>query len=235
MPSTPAPIAGPRRRAPRCSTEPAFASPRPGAGLRESGQPWAGQTPATVVARAVDTDALAALARPLRIASETAPGAAVPPLGQRIAVARDEAFGFCYDALMEDWQATGAAVLPFSPLTDEAPDIRGGRGLPAGRLPRASRGPHRGSACTFSTGCAARPARGAHDFRRMRGLHGAGPGPDRCRRPAPRHGRACCRLRRAFEERRLSLGYRHARLAAAWLRSARRGPAFAATSSIIAA
>ena len=37
-------------------------------------------------------------------------------------MARDEAFGFCYDALMEDWRNAGATVVPFSPLADEAPD-----------------------------------------------------------------------------------------------------------------
>lgn len=43
------------------------------------------------------------------------------PLGQRIAVARDEAFGFAYAHLLKGWQQAGAEVIPFSPLADEAP------------------------------------------------------------------------------------------------------------------
>lgn len=46
----------------------------------------------------------------------------LPPLGQRIAVAKDEAFGFSYAHLLADWRRAGAEILPFSPLADEAPD-----------------------------------------------------------------------------------------------------------------
>ena len=99
----------------------------------ESEAPWLEDASATV-AGAVDTDAFAALARPLQ-ADAQAPGAAIPPLGQRVAVARDAAFGFCYEALMEDWRASGAAILPFSPLAQRSARCGGRRGLPAGRLP----------------------------------------------------------------------------------------------------
>ncbi len=47
---------------------------------------------------------------------------ALEPLGQRIAVARDEAFGFAYPHVLEGWTRAGATVIPFSPLNDEAPD-----------------------------------------------------------------------------------------------------------------
>jgi cobyrinic acid a,c-diamide synthase len=43
----------------------------------------------------------------------------MPPLGQRIAVARDEAFAFVYQHVLQDWRAAGAEVLLFSPLADE--------------------------------------------------------------------------------------------------------------------
>lgn len=46
---------------------------------------------------------------------------ALPPLGQRIAVARDEAFGFAYAHLLHGWRRAGAELLPFAPLADEAP------------------------------------------------------------------------------------------------------------------
>jgi cobyrinic acid a,c-diamide synthase len=45
----------------------------------------------------------------------------VPPLGQRIAVARDEAFCFAYPALLEGWRSEGAELTFFSPLADESP------------------------------------------------------------------------------------------------------------------
>jgi len=45
----------------------------------------------------------------------------LPPLGQRIAIARDEAFGFFYPHFASNWHQAGAEILPFSPLADEAP------------------------------------------------------------------------------------------------------------------
>jgi cobyrinic acid a,c-diamide synthase len=52
------------------------------------------------------------------------PGAVVrlPPLGQRIAIARDDAFAFLYPHWLADWRAAGAELSFFSPLADEAPD-----------------------------------------------------------------------------------------------------------------
>lgn len=46
---------------------------------------------------------------------------AVPPLGQRIAVARDRAFAFCYDHILHGWRNAGASLGFFSPLLDEGP------------------------------------------------------------------------------------------------------------------
>ena len=48
----------------------------------------------------------------------------LPPPGQRIALARDAAFGFAYEHMMAGWRSAGAEILPFSPLADEAPDAR---------------------------------------------------------------------------------------------------------------
>ena len=73
---------------------------------------------ADVVAQGVDLAALAALAEPLPTAG------AVPrmaPLGQRISVARDEAFAFVYPHMLEGWKAAGAEISFFSPLADEGP------------------------------------------------------------------------------------------------------------------
>jgi cobyrinic acid a,c-diamide synthase len=46
----------------------------------------------------------------------------MPPLGRRIAVARDDAFCFAYHAVLESWRSQGAEVAFFSPLADEPPD-----------------------------------------------------------------------------------------------------------------
>ena len=75
---------------------------------------------ADLVDGAVDLDALGRMAKPL------APGGtavkSLPPLGQRIAVARDEAFSFSYPHLLLAWRDAGAQIMPFSPLGGEAPD-----------------------------------------------------------------------------------------------------------------
>ena len=75
---------------------------------------------ATRIAVEFDIDRLIALARPSRCAS--APGApGSPPLGQHIAVARDDAFLFTYEATLAGWRRQGAEVSFFSPLADQAP------------------------------------------------------------------------------------------------------------------
>ncbi|MCX8509528.1 MAG: cobyrinate a,c-diamide synthase, partial [Rhodobacteraceae bacterium] len=67
----------------------------------------------------LDLEALRAAARPTRRAGEAL---AVRPPGQRIALARDQAFSFVYPHLLEGWRRAGAEILPFSPLGDETPD-----------------------------------------------------------------------------------------------------------------
>ena len=67
----------------------------------------------------VDLDALLTLAAPVPI-SEQAPKA-LPPLGQRMAIARDAAFAFIYPHLLDGWRAAGAELTFFSPLANEAP------------------------------------------------------------------------------------------------------------------
>ncbi len=66
----------------------------------------------------IDLGALQELAEPLpKRSTETA--VAMPPLGQRIAVARDIAFTFTYPHILEGWRKRGAQIIPFSPLADE--------------------------------------------------------------------------------------------------------------------
>ncbi len=177
----------------------------------ESGRPWLNDA-ASVVARSVDTDALEALARPLR-AAPTQTGPAISPLGQRIAVARDEAFGFCYDALMEDWRAAGAAVMPFSPLADEAPDGSADAVYLPGGYPELHAG-HIAGAQDFLGGLREAAEGGAAVFGECGGYMVLGRGLTDA--DGRRHAMAgLLPLETSFRERRLSLGYRHARLAAA--------------------
>ncbi|GGB48334.1 hydrogenobyrinate a,c-diamide synthase [Roseibium aquae] len=66
------------------------------------------------------------LARLLELASPLAPcspagHAVLPPLGQRMAIARDVGFAFSYPHLVAGWQAAGAELSFFSPLADEGP------------------------------------------------------------------------------------------------------------------
>jgi len=175
----------------------------------ESGEAWAGRA-ASVVGRAVDTDALEALARPLR-ATPTEPGAAIPPFGQRIAVAQDTAFGFCYEALMEDWRAAGAAVVPFSPLADEAPDSDADAVYLPGGYPELHAGRIAGAA-RFLDGLRSAAGRGATLFGECGGYMVLGRGLTDA--DGRRHAMAgLLTLETSFQERRLALGYRQVRLA----------------------
>lgn len=70
--------------------------------------------------RHLDSSALDHLLRPV-VLDAAAVLAPLPPLGQRIAVARDEAFAFAYPHLLAGWQRQGAALSFFSPLADQAP------------------------------------------------------------------------------------------------------------------
>ncbi len=73
---------------------------------------------AAVVAARCDLAAIAALARPVPAGDAARP---LAPLGQRVAVARDTAFGFAYPHMLADWREAGAEIAPFSPLADECP------------------------------------------------------------------------------------------------------------------
>jgi cobyrinic acid a,c-diamide synthase len=71
--------------------------------------------------RHVDLDAIISHAGFLKLASAIGRPASLPPPGQRIALARDEAFSFVYPHAIDAWRKAGAEILPFSPLADETP------------------------------------------------------------------------------------------------------------------
>ena len=72
----------------------------------------------------VDLPRLAELSAPLS-APPSSPAPLLEPIAppaQRIAIAMDEGFAFCYRHVIDSWQRQGAEILPFSPLADEAAD-----------------------------------------------------------------------------------------------------------------
>jgi cobyrinic acid a,c-diamide synthase len=88
-------------------------------------------------------DSAAAAARPVEGAMDE--WRSWRPLGQRMAIARDDAFSFLYPHVLEGWRKAGAELSFFSPLADEAPDgdavfLPGGYPeLHAGKLASAER------------------------------------------------------------------------------------------------
>ena len=75
---------------------------------------------ATRVAKCCDVGRLLALAQASRCKTSLgSPG--LSPIGQRIAVARDDAFLFTYEATLAGWRRQGAEISFFSPLADEPP------------------------------------------------------------------------------------------------------------------
>jgi cobyrinic acid a,c-diamide synthase len=74
---------------------------------------------ADLVEQSCDLDRIEDLARSLT--AKTSGVVALPPPGQTIALARDEAFSFIYPHLLSGWRQAGAEIVPFSPLADEPP------------------------------------------------------------------------------------------------------------------
>jgi cobyrinic acid a,c-diamide synthase len=78
---------------------------------------------ADFVSAHVDIGTVRALAGRQFIPPASAAGCpAIRPPGQRIAVARDDAFSFLYPHVLQGWRAAGAEIRFFSPLGDSGPD-----------------------------------------------------------------------------------------------------------------
>jgi len=75
---------------------------------------------AELAERHLDLDAVTALATPLRPVAAPAM-TALPPPGQRIALACDQAFSFIYPHILDGWRRAGAEIVTFSPLADAPP------------------------------------------------------------------------------------------------------------------
>jgi cobyrinic acid a,c-diamide synthase len=79
---------------------------------------------AALAERHLDLDAVIAGAAPLASPQPARRGAqliALPPPGQRIALALDQAFSFVYPHILDGWRRAGAAIATFSPLADQPP------------------------------------------------------------------------------------------------------------------
>jgi len=78
------------------------------------------------LARHLDLGALISIAAPVKpqtAIAEDPTSLPIPPFGQRIAVASDDAFAFAYPAVIEAWRKNGAELHLFSPLADQGPDV----------------------------------------------------------------------------------------------------------------
>jgi cobyrinic acid a,c-diamide synthase len=164
--------------------------------------------------RHLDLALLRSLARPgaSAVPGNARGGPGPPPLGQRIAVARDVAFAFAYPAQLEAWRAAGAILSFFSPLADEAPAADADAVFLPGGYPELHADRIAANA-TFLGGLRTAAARGAVVYGECGGYMVLGEsltGAD---------GRAHAMadllpLATSFAERRLHLGYRQAQLAA---------------------
>jgi cobyrinic acid a,c-diamide synthase len=79
---------------------------------------------APVAERQLDLDAIEATAELVAVTARPDHAGALPPPGQRIALAHDRAFSFVYPHLLDAWRNAGAEIIFFSPLADEAPPER---------------------------------------------------------------------------------------------------------------
>jgi cobyrinic acid a,c-diamide synthase len=135
---------------------------------------------------------------------------AVRPPGQRIALARDAAFSFIYPHLVQGWRAAGAEIVPFSPLADEPPPSDCDLCWLPGGYPELHAG---------QLAAAARFRAGLRRFAETRPVHGEcggymALGQSLVDASGVVHAMAgLIGVETSFEKRRMTLGYREARIA----------------------
>ncbi|HJS30540.1 MAG TPA: cobyrinate a,c-diamide synthase [Alphaproteobacteria bacterium] len=164
---------------------------------------------AAAIGERIDLAGLMRLARPphMRTADAVSP---LPPLGSRIAVARDDAFAFAYAATLDSWRAQGAALSHFSPLADEPPAADADAVYLPGGYPELHSGALAG-ASRFLTGLRQAAARGAIVYGECGGYMTLGQG--LVDQSGTKHAMAgLLPLESSFAARRLHLGYRAVRL-----------------------
>jgi cobyrinic acid a,c-diamide synthase len=158
----------------------------------------------------VDCGRVLALAGALDCSLPARAPIAVRPPGQRIALARDAAFSFIYPHLVQGWRAAGAEIVPFSPLADEPPPSDCDLCWLPGGYPELHAG---------QLAAAARFRAGLRRFAETRPVHGECGGYmalgqsliDSSGVAHPMAG--LLGVETSFEKRRMTLGYREARIA----------------------
>jgi cobyrinic acid a,c-diamide synthase len=158
----------------------------------------------------VDCGRVLALAGTLDCSMPARAPIAVRPPGQRIALARDAAFSFIYPHLVQGWRAAGAEIVPFSPLADEPPPSDCDLCWLPGGYPELHAG---------QLAAAARFRAGLRRFAEIRPVHGECGGymalgqslVDASGVTHPMAG--LLGVETSFEKRRMTLGYRKARIA----------------------
>jgi cobyrinic acid a,c-diamide synthase len=165
---------------------------------------------ADLVSAHIDLPALRGLMTDLGARPVAVPPPPVPPLGQRIAIAFDDAFRFSYRHVIDGWRAAGADTLPFSPLADEAPDAAADAVYLPGGYPELHAGSLAGSR-QFLGGLRRAAERGAAIYGECGGFMVLGE--DLTDADGKAHAMAgLLPLRTSFAERRMHLGYRNATL-----------------------
>lgn len=149
------------------------------------------------------------------LALEATPPLPVPAPAERIALAQDDAFSFIYPHIIAGWRAQGATILPFSPLSDQAPDESAGACWLPGGYPELHAG--RLAACgTFREGL-----RAFADGKPVHGECGGymAMGAGIVDADGVRHEMAgLLGLETSFAKRKMHLGYRHATIGDSRLR-----------------
>ena len=159
---------------------------------------------AKIAADTLNLEAIAAAATPLPAPEKHN---RFKPLGQNIAIASDEAFAFAYPHMLADWQAQGAALDPFSPLADEAPNPEADAIFLPGGYPELH-AQRLASAGTFRAAMSAAAAKGVTIYGECGGYMTLGRSiTDKRGVPYPMCG--LLDLETSFAKRRLHLGYRH--------------------------
>lgn len=160
------------------------------------------------VTEGCDLDAILAIAEAAPLQTE-AGSLGLRPLGQRIAVARDVAFAFSYEHLLQGWQRQGASVTFFSPLADEGPDDEADAVYLPGGYPELH-APVLSAAASFRSGMEAARARDVPIFGECGGYMTLGEG--LIAADGTRYGMlGFLPLVTSFAERRRHLGYRRVR------------------------
>jgi cobyrinic acid a,c-diamide synthase len=173
------------------------------------------------ISESVDIDRLIALARPSHGHAASGPPG-LPPLGAHIAIARDAAFLFSYEATLAGWRRQGAELSFFSPLADEAPSPNADAIYLPGGYPELHAGELAGAARSLA-GLRQAAAAGKAIYGECGGYMVLGEVLIDAERKAHRMA-GLLPLKTSFAERRRHLGYRTMRLLAAGplgMRSAR--------------